>query len=87
MNEPIVGGIVFNPEACNGCGSCVESCQLKAWSISGNRSPRGVFPAQHLGHKCIPCGTCYYFCPQLGAITLSHCKKTPPREKRHVHAA
>jgi ferredoxin len=87
MHEPILGGIVFNPELCNGCGSCVESCKVKAWTISGQRSPRGVYPAQHLGHKCVTCGTCYYFCPQLGAITVPQHKKAPAREKRQVHAA
>jgi NAD-dependent dihydropyrimidine dehydrogenase PreA subunit len=87
MHEPVVGGIVFNPELCNGCGSCVESCKAHAWTMSPARNSRGTYPAQHVSHKCHTCGTCYYFCPQLGAIKVSQIRKAPARETRQVHAA
>jgi Fe-S-cluster-containing hydrogenase component 2 len=30
----------------------------------------GVHPAQRTTSVCDACGTCYYFCPEPGAITL-----------------
>jgi ferredoxin len=86
MREQVVGGIVFNPEACNGCGRCVESCPLRAWGMSGKRNRRGVYPARFLGAGCGTCGTCYYFCPELGAITLTP-HQTPSRVGRYLPAA
>lgn len=89
MHEPVVGGIVFNPEAYSGCSRCMDSCQPKAWSLSGKRTHHGVSPAKFISGKCVTCGTCYYYCPQLGALTLapqSH-RKTPERSKRLVAAA
>jgi 2-oxoisovalerate ferredoxin oxidoreductase delta subunit len=86
MHEPNVGGIVFNPEACNGCGRCMESCQFRALHIGPERNRRGAYPVQFVSEKCMTCGTCYYFCPQLGAIQFSP-RKTPGRAPRYIPAA
>ena len=69
MHEHAVGGIVFNPESCKGCGLCVETCRSRARRISSEVNSRGVHPVQHKAEICQACGTCYYFCPELGART------------------
>ena len=87
MYEHIVGGIVFNPEACKGCGLCVETCRARARRVSCELNSRGVRPVQHTADKCEGCGTCYYFCPELGANMIAAPRKAPGREHRYLPAA
>ena len=67
MTEP-KGKVEVNPEVCNGCGLCVESCPQKGLKLSEEPNENGVRPVQHVGELCAACGTCHYFCPETGAI-------------------
>ena len=87
MHEHLVGGIVFNPEACKGCGLCVETCQSRARRMSPELNRKGVRPAQVIGEACKHCGTCYYFCPELGANMIAAPRKGPGRAGRYLPAA
>jgi ferredoxin len=87
MHEQVPGSILFNSEACRGCGLCVESCRSKARSMSTDRNHHGVHPARYLGEACVRCGTCYYFCPELGANTVIAPRMAPGRASRYWPAA
>jgi Pyruvate/2-oxoacid:ferredoxin oxidoreductase delta subunit len=87
MHEYVVGGIVFNPEACKGCGLCVETCQSKARRMSPEVNSHGVRPAHVRGEFCTRCGTCYYFCPELGANMIAAPRKDLGRAGRYFPAA
>lgn len=50
------------PELCDGCGTCVESCHFKAWTMEGDS-------VKLEGRKCAGCGVCVSSCPN-GAIRL-----------------
>jgi NAD-dependent dihydropyrimidine dehydrogenase PreA subunit len=48
----------------------VESCERKALKIGAVSNHYGVYPVQQQSEVCQGCGTCYYVCPEPGAITL-----------------
>jgi 2-oxoglutarate ferredoxin oxidoreductase subunit delta len=75
MTEQARGKVEVNPEECNGCGLCVESCPLKSFKLSEERNHSGARPVQHLGEDCWGCGTCHYFCPEPRAITVNRLDK------------
>lgn len=60
-------------EACNGCGVCVERCQIKAIKMDGD------YPVVD-EEVCIGCGVCSHFCP-TGAMTMQEREKRvlPPK--------
>lgn len=55
----------INPELCNGCGTCVDTCPLEAVSLIEGR-PVIVHP-----EDCAYCGDCEDLCPE-GAISLPY---------------
>jgi electron transport complex protein RnfB len=56
-----------DPEICNGCGLCIEKCQLDALVMSDDTAEVNL-------DRCIGCGNCVVLCP-VNAITLM--KKEP----------
>jgi carbon-monoxide dehydrogenase iron sulfur subunit len=54
------GGVIFNTDACIGCGNCRDTCLIGAifWDEEVNRPM-----------ICIHCGYCVEFCPH-GVLTL-----------------
>ncbi len=62
--------VEVNREECTGCGLCVESCERKALKIDTVTNHYGVYPVRQQIEVCGSCGTCYYLCPEPGAITL-----------------
>ena len=62
--------IIVKPELCKACGLCIEFCPkkvlLKGKAISG----MGYEFTVYCGEGCIGCGTCFYVCPEPGAITV-----------------
>ncbi len=87
MHEYVVGDIVFDPEACKGCGLCVEICRSKARRMSAEVNSHGVRPAHVQGEICTRCGTCYYFCPELGANRIAVPRKPLGRAGQYLPAA
>jgi MinD superfamily P-loop ATPase len=70
MDEHIISKVEINEQECTGCGLCAETCPRKAINISTVLNRFGVHPAQQTSVVCSACGTCYYFCPEPGAIVL-----------------
>ena len=35
----LVGGVLFDPETCSGCGLCVTLCPVRAMEVSLEKSP------------------------------------------------
>ena len=54
---------VIDPEACSGCGICVEWCPTDAIALNTDDI------AERDEHACFGCGVCSRFCPE-GAISL-----------------
>ena len=52
---------VVDPEKCNACGTCVDTCPVEAITLNDVAK---VDP-----DECIDCGSCEDECPE-GAITL-----------------
>jgi electron transport complex protein RnfB len=65
--------VVLNAEACQGCGICVDRCQMDALSLVDGR-------AALRGERCIGCGLCVTTCP-AGALTL---ERKPASEQPYV---
>jgi Pyruvate/2-oxoacid:ferredoxin oxidoreductase delta subunit len=63
-----------SPEACKGCETCVNRCQMEAIEIQNKK-------AQIDYHHCIGCGVCVNACPE-NAIQLQLKQKVtkPPRD-------
>lgn len=53
-----------DPNACIGCGKCVEECQVENMQMSADRKPQW----KHTG-RCMTCLACYHVCPRH-AISL-----------------
>ena len=60
---------VVDPEACRGCGQCVDICDFQAPSLTELHPD--VFVAEINASLCKGCGTCASWCPS-GAITARH---------------
>ena len=64
--------IAFNPESCNGCGVCVQRCQMEALEIHDEI-------AVHNSTRCIGCGLCVSTCPTK---SLTLVRKPGPEEPK-----
>jgi electron transport complex protein RnfB len=69
----------FNPELCNGCGICVDKCQLNARSMVDSI-------AEINPDRCIGCGNCVVLCPQeANALLKKEPEKVPLKDKNTVN--
>ena len=66
--QPHVRPILFDPEKCTGCNSCVEACQMDVLAPN----PEGKPPLVMYPEECWYCGCCVMECPNQGAIRLRH---------------
>jgi len=64
-----------DPEACTGCGICVENCHTGTMYLNDDN-------IADIGDRCIGCGVCAHFCPEQ-VIYLKENERivrfTPPR--------
>jgi electron transport complex protein RnfB len=69
------------PDKCQACGACENSCQVGAVAVSEEKQPAVV-----ASERCLGCGVCVTMCP-TGAITLSK-KPTevkPPQTREDLY--
>lgn len=66
---------VVNAESCNGCGTCVERCQMNAARIDEKTGVAGVNP-----DRCLGCGLCVTSCPSEAINLVRKEKETVPPE-------
>jgi len=60
--------VIFNPEICTGCNTCVEVCQIDVF-IPGPE--KGKPPTILHPEECWYCGCCVDDCPIPGAIKFN----------------
>jgi electron transport complex protein RnfB len=71
--------VEFNAELCNGCGVCVDKCQLNARSMVD-----GI--AQINPDRCIGCGNCVVLCSQeANTLQKKEPEKLPLKDKDAVN--
>ncbi|MBN2677330.1 MAG: 4Fe-4S binding protein [Anaerolineaceae bacterium] len=63
---------IINPEACTGCGTCIERCQVSAISDDNGVSVIDL-------KRCIGCGLCVTGCPSQAV----HLERKPEAETIH----
>lgn len=59
---------VFDPDACNGCGKCVDICPFGVLVIHGPRY-RGLARIA-TPDACVSCGECVSACPRRPAVVM-----------------
>lgn len=61
--------VVFDPEVCQGCNSCVDVCPTDVLMPNPGEdcTPIVLYP-----EECWYCGGCVEECPNPGAITMLH---------------
>lgn len=62
--------VIIEASECKGCRLCVESCPRECLVIGSEINAQGYQHARFANPRCIACGTCYYVCPEPGAITV-----------------
>lgn len=55
---------------CKGCERCVLACPKKLLCIENKLNSYGYRYAVYSGEGCVGCGSCFYSCPEPGAITI-----------------
>ena len=61
--------VIFNPEFCVGCNTCVNVCQVDVFIPNPEK---GCPPIVLHPDECWYCGCCVEDCPREGAITMVH---------------
>lgn len=72
-------GLVFDSEACTGCGRCVEACTFEALVLENGR------PARDEG-RCMYCNTCLYTCEEKAIRLLPKGKEMFQQAMAHAAA-
>lgn len=69
-------------DECKGCSRCVEACPKGVLALGDKLNMMG-FPAVVAKEEgCIGCGSCFYSCPEPGAITIIEI--TPDEEEKEI---
>lgn len=56
-------------DECKGCLRCVNACPVNALRQTASVNIMGCVYIEYTG-GCIGCGSCYYSCPEPGALTV-----------------
>lgn len=63
--------VQITADECKGCYRCLSVCPKKLITKGRELNIQGYFAAVALNPgDCIGCGSCYYQCPEPGAITI-----------------
>ena len=61
--------VIFDPDLCDGCQTCVEVCQM---DVLIPNPEKGAPPMILFPDECWYCGSCVEDCHNPGAIRLNH---------------
>jgi len=61
---------IIRVELCKACGLCIVNCPKQVLRAGEYINELGYVATQYTGEGCIGCGTCYYTCPEPGAIAV-----------------
>ncbi len=62
--------VIVHRELCKACGLCIASCPRKVLERGEVINSQGYPATRYTGDGCIGCATCFYVCPEPGAITV-----------------
>ncbi len=60
---------------CKGCGLCIENCPTEVLGFSVSFNNLGYQYAELKKDGCTGCESCFYSCPEPGAVTVIKEKK------------
>lgn len=62
--------VIIHTDNCKACGLCIQFCPKKVLRQGTTINKLGYEATEYVGEGCIGCGTCFYSCPEPGAITV-----------------
>ena len=65
-----VPGVTIHADLCKACGLCIEHCPKHVLQRGTRINALGYEATEYAGDGCVGCGTCFYVCPEPGAITV-----------------
>ncbi|MBN1426374.1 ferredoxin family protein [Candidatus Fermentibacteria bacterium] len=65
-----VSEVIIREEECKGCHRCVDACPAHVLEVAAHFNLMSYHPARYKGEGCTGCATCFYTCPEPGAITV-----------------
>ena len=78
-NVPTPGmPVVFNPDICNGCNNCVDTCPIDVFIPNPQK---GAPPIILHAEECWYCGCCVDDCLRPGAVKFNYPLPLKPRWK------
>jgi Pyruvate/2-oxoacid:ferredoxin oxidoreductase delta subunit len=62
--------VIIHADLCKACGLCIGFCPKGVLEKSTQINMLGFEATEYSGSGCIGCGTCFYVCPEPGAVTV-----------------
>lgn len=62
--------VLIDAGLCKACGLCIAFCPRRVLSSGKKVNDLGYRATRYDGEGCIGCGTCFYVCPEPGAVTV-----------------
>ncbi len=62
--------VLIRAELCKACGLCITFCPRGVLRQGRYINELGYAATEYAGEGCIGCGTCFYVCPEPGAIAV-----------------
>ncbi len=62
--------VIIRVELCKACGLCIVHCPRQVLRPGSYINELGYVSTEYAGEGCIGCGTCYYVCPEPGAVAV-----------------
>ncbi|MDR1958525.1 MAG: AMP-binding protein [Planctomycetaceae bacterium] len=71
-DEPQIQGphVIIHGSLCKACGLCIANCPKKVLSRGEAVNALGYEATVYQGEGCSGCATCFYICPEPGAVTV-----------------
>jgi Pyruvate/2-oxoacid:ferredoxin oxidoreductase delta subunit len=62
--------VIIHADLCKACGLCIAFCPKGVLEKGTHINMLGFEATEYTGKGCTGCGTCYYVCPEPGAVTV-----------------